>query len=86
MCGARRETTIFGRTRTTGYTHFDIHDDRLFSIIDTVAKSYTDASIIWRVSLYGRSVIERTAIFRPHIDYVHAGQIPARFYVFTTGI
>lgn len=81
----RRKATISGSSRTAGHAHFYIFNDWMFGSANSVAKSHSNASIIWSVSLHGCGIPKRTAVLRSNSHHVHASQIPTWLYVSATG-
>ncbi len=56
----------------------------MLGAVNTTTQSHSNASIIRCLSVYGRCIIERSAVFRSHSYHVYASQISTGLYVFAT--
>lgn len=86
MCCTRRETAIPRRSRATCHARSHISDDRRFGAVDSAAESHSDAGAVRRFSVHGGGLTQGIAVLRPDSHHIHAGKIPARLYVFATGL
>lgn len=85
MCSTRWEATIPWSARTTCHAYFYIFNDRMLGSVDPVAKSHSNAGIIWSLSLHGRGIVERATVLWSYSHHVHASEISTGLYVLETG-
>lgn len=61
---ARREATIFRRSRAESYSRIDFPNDRMLGIPNTDAEEYTDAGTVRCLPVHGCRIAERSSILR----------------------